>query len=97
MYHSLTARLWRAPIRIAAVCSLAILPTSLTAQAARDSVAKADSARRIERVLISAFRAGDAAPIAQKTIGREVIAQRHFGQDVPLLLQGASPSLTAQC
>ena len=95
MYQSQTARLWRAPIRIAAVCSLAILPTSVTAQTARDSVAKADSARRIERVLISAFRAGDAAPIAQKTIGRDVITQRHFGQDVPLLLQGASPSLTA--
>ncbi len=61
----------------------------------RDSAARADSGQRIERVLVSAIRAGDLAPISQKTISRDVITQRHFGQDVPLLLQGASPSLTA--
>ena len=61
----------------------------------RDSVARADSGQRIERVLVSAIRAGDAAPIAQKTLGRDVITQRHFGQDVPMMLQGASPALTA--
>ena len=64
----------------------------------RDSTAQADSTRRgaqrIEGVLVSAIRAGDAT-VAQKTIRRDVITQRHFGQDVPLLLQGASPSLTA--
>lgn len=57
--------------------------------------ARADSGQKIERVLVTAIRAGDAAPIAQKTIRRDVITQRQFGQDVPLLLQGASPSLTA--
>jgi iron complex outermembrane recepter protein len=60
-----------------------------------DSVARADSGRRIERVLVSAIRSGSSTPISQKTIGRETITQRHFGQDVPMLLQGASPSLTA--
>jgi iron complex outermembrane receptor protein len=61
----------------------------------RDSAARADTGQRIERVLVSAIRAGDRAPISQKTIARDVITQRHFGQDVPMLLQGASPSLTA--
>ena len=49
----------------------------------------------LEGVLVRAIRSTDAAPIAQKTIDRERIEQRNFGQDVPLLLQGASPSLTA--
>ena len=57
--------------------------------------AVADSARRIERVLVSAIRSSDAAPVTQKTIERDVIDRRNFGQDVPLLLQSASPSLTA--
>ncbi len=57
--------------------------------------AASDSARRIERVLVRAIRASDKAPISQKTIERGVITQRNFGQDVPLLLQGASPSITA--
>ncbi len=60
-----------------------------------DSLVRADSGRRIERVLVSAIRSGSSTPISQKTIGRETITQRHFGQDVPMLLQGASPSLTA--
>jgi len=61
-----------------------------------DSVrAAADSGRRIERVLVQAIRASDAAPISQKTIDRATITARNFGQDVPLLLQGASPALTA--
>ncbi len=69
----------------------------LSAQSTTDTTrhAVADSARRIERVMVNAIRASDAAPIAQKTIGRATIAQRQFGQEVPLLLQGASPSLTA--
>ncbi len=54
-----------------------------------------DSARRMERVLVTAIRASDAAPIAQTTLNRATITQRQFGQDVPLLLQTASPSLTA--
>ncbi|MEO7964203.1 MAG: TonB-dependent receptor, partial [Gemmatimonadaceae bacterium] len=57
--------------------------------------ARPDSARRIESVLVRAIRGGDLAPIAQKTIDRATITRRQFGQDVPLLLQGATPSLTA--
>jgi iron complex outermembrane receptor protein len=54
-------------------------------------------ARKLERVTITAFRAGSAeraAPISQRTISREEIEQRSFGQEVPILLQGA-PSITS--
>ena len=106
MHRCMPARLWRvvSPRRhvalVLAGASLAVaIPASLAAQAApparRDSTVRTDSAQRIDRVLVSAIRASDAAPIAQKTISRDVITERHFGQDVPLLLQGASPSLTA--
>lgn len=107
MYQRTSARLWRAiltrPSVARTVSSLlafaAITPAIALAQAtppvSRADSAKRDSAQKIERVLVSAIRAGDAAPISQKTIGRDIITQRHFGQDVPLLLQGASPSLTA--
>lgn len=61
----------------------------------RADSAKGDSARHMERVLVTAFRASDAAPIAQKTIPAAAIRQRQFGQDVPLLLVGAAPAMTA--
>lgn len=54
-------------------------------------------ARRLERVTITAFRAGSgdqSAPISQRTISRQEIEQRSFGQEVPILLQGA-PSVTS--
>src|SRR5204862_6296725 len=35
------------------------------------------------------------APISETTIGRRAIEARYFGQDVPLVLRGAAPSLTA--
>ena len=78
---------------------LAATATPLRAQqrTARDTAAR-DSLERatdLERVLVRAVRAEDAAPIAQTTIGRATIAERSFAQDVPLLLQGAAPSLTA--
>ena len=82
--------------RLSTALLVAVVPVAASAQAgAKDTTVKADTAQRIERVLVSAIRAGDRAPISQKTIARDVITQRHFGQDVPLLLQGASPSLTA--
>lgn len=76
---------------------LSLLAGSVRAHAqARDTASTAaDSARRLEHVLVTAIRASDAAPIAQKTIPAATIRQRQFGQDVPLLLVGASPSLTA--
>ena len=62
----------------------------------RDSV-RADSGRaqRLERVMISAVRASGTAPISERTLNDAEIARRNFGQDVPLVLQGAAPSLTS--
>lgn len=77
-----------------AIFILATTPLTVAAQSDTTRL-NADSGRKIERVLVTAFRASEIAPIAQKTIGRPVIVQRQFGQDVPLLLVGAAPSLTA--
>ena len=70
--------------------------SSVNAQAARDT-ARADTTRaqRLERVMISAVRGSGAAPISQKTLTQADLEPRYFGQDVPLLLQGAAPSLTS--
>lgn len=105
MTQSNSARPWRRLFVVAAVTTFVVatqLPGVAQAQRGtppvRDSAAsaaRADSSQRIEGVIVSAIRAGDLAPISQKTIQRETIAKRQFGQDVPLLLQGASPSLTA--
>src|SRR5262249_45308362 len=80
-----------ATIALTSVASLA------RAQAAPRDTARADTSRvqRMERVMISAVRGGNAAPISQKTLTQGDIAPRYFGQDVPLVLQGAAPSLTA--
>ncbi|MCC6244438.1 MAG: TonB-dependent receptor plug domain-containing protein, partial [Gemmatimonadaceae bacterium] len=93
--HGITVRLLAVAHLSVALATAPSAFAQTTPPTRRDSVARADSGQRIERVLVSAIRAGDAAPIAQKTIGRDVITQRHFGQDVPMLLQGASPALTA--
>ena len=63
----------------------------------RLAVTLAPSPRALEAVAVTAFRGGsspDAAPISQRTISREEIERRSFGQDVPLLLQSA-PSVMA--
>ena len=91
-----SARAHRVPLGGACPFAAVLLfASSLHAQSTDSLRAQADSARHIERVLVTAIRASDAAPIAQKTIDRATITQRQFGQDVPLLLQGLSPSLTA--
>jgi iron complex outermembrane receptor protein len=75
-------------------CALA---APLTAQkTTTDSLPRADStrARKLERVMISAVRES-AAPISQKTVTHAEIQQHYFGQDVPLVLQGTTPSLTS--
>ena len=74
---------------------LAALARETSAQTKDSSRTVADSAHRMEKILITAIRASDVAPIAQKTIPRAAIAQRQFGQDVPLLLANTSPALTA--
>lgn len=77
-----------------------IAPVFLCAHAAlaqgRDT-SRADSTRaqRLERVMISAVRAAGIAPISQKTLTAADLQPRYFGQDVPLVLQGVAPSLTA--
>lgn len=81
---------------VALAGSAALLPALVRAQVRPDSAARADSAaRRIEGVTVQAIRAGNDAPIAQKTIERAALTQRHFGQDVPMLLMNAAPSLVA--
>jgi iron complex outermembrane receptor protein len=52
-------------------------------------------AQRLERVMIGAVRANGEAPISQKTLTSADLEPRYFGQDVPMLLQGAAPSLTS--
>lgn len=61
-----------------------------------DSISRADSARahKLERVMISAVRESS-APISQKTVSHAEIQQHYFGQDIPLVLQGTTPSLTS--
>jgi iron complex outermembrane receptor protein len=80
-----------------------ILPFArpLAAQSAADSARAAarrdstKSARQLERVMISAVRGSGAAPISQTTLDQADLKPRYFGQDVPLLLQGAAPALTS--
>src|SRR5215208_690991 len=72
-------------------------PTALRAQAGARDTTRSDSTRaqRLERVMISAVRGSDATPISQKTLTEADLQPRYFGQDVPLVLQGAAPSLTS--
>lgn len=89
-------------IATAAIAASPLAPARLGAQVTGttpDSAAAraADSTRAHElgRVIISAVRGGPDAPVSRKTISREEVEQRYFGQDVPMVLQGAAPSLTA--
>jgi iron complex outermembrane receptor protein len=68
--------------------------------AAQDTTHKttshADSARAhdLERVMISAVRESS-APISQKIVSHDEIQKGYFGQDIPLVLQGTTPSMTS--
>jgi iron complex outermembrane receptor protein len=92
------ARTRRARAIATATLAIVTLTSTVHAQASppRDT-ARSDTSRvqRMERVMISAVRGGGSAPISQKTLTQSDIAPRYFGQDVPLVLQGAAPSLTA--
>ncbi|HEY4304789.1 MAG TPA: TonB-dependent receptor [Gemmatimonadaceae bacterium] len=82
----------------AAMLAAAILFSSTSsAQAPTRDSTRADSSRtqKLERVMISAVRGGGVAPISQKTLTAADIEPRYFGQDVPLALQGITPSLTS--
>ena len=91
---------WRRERAVASATLAAFLlipfPTLFAQQASRDST-RSDStrARQLERVTIAAVRAAGTAPISQKTITQAEIEPRYFGQDVPMVLQGTAPSLTA--
>lgn len=90
---------WRRGRAVASATLATFLIPLLTVsaqQTSRDST-RADStrARQLERVTISAVRAAGTAPISQKTITQTEIEPRYFGQDVPMVLQGTAPSLTA--
>ncbi len=58
----------------------------------RDSIARAGS---LEGVIVRAVRANGTAPIAQTTIPTRTIQRRSYAQDVPMMLLGTTPSLTA--
>jgi len=82
-------------VRFALTSLGGVLPAGLSAQAPPDTgSARADSARRIETVIVTAIRAAERAPIAHTTLRRAEITRRNFGQDAPLLLQAASPAIT---
>ncbi|HEX4469223.1 MAG TPA: TonB-dependent receptor [Gemmatimonadaceae bacterium] len=69
----------------------------LVVSSATIDVALASSPRALERVTVTAIRGGSAdegTPVSQRTLTREEIEQRSFGQEVPLLLQG-TPSITS--
>ena len=68
---------------------------SVTRATADSIAARADSTRPLERVIINAIRGSGNAPVSATTVTRSTITRRNFGQDVPLLLQGTAPSLTA--
>ncbi len=95
---ALTRRLRVLTLAIAAsLPAIMPLPASLGAQATtHDTTSRSDStsARKLERVMISAVRES-AAPISQKTVTQKEIQQHYFGQDIPLVLQSTTPSLTS--
>ncbi len=61
----------------------------------RPDTATRDSAGSLEGVIVRAVRAGGTAPIAQTTVTARNIERRSFAQDVPMMLLGTTPSLTA--
>ena len=85
----------------AAFVALALAVGTADAQqstATRPDTARRDSSSRagsLEGVIVRAVRAGGTAPIAQTTVTSRSIERRSFAQDVPMMLLGTTPSLTA--
>ncbi len=86
----------------AAVTAFALAAGTASAQRptprTRPDSARADSTRRsgaLEGVIVRAVRANGTAPIAQTTVDAKTIERRSFSQDVPMMLLGTTPSLTA--
>lgn len=82
---------------LAAIAALALAVGTADAQLPTDSIRR-DSLRRsgaLEGVIVRAVRANGTAPIAQTTVSARSIQRRSFAQDVPMMLLGTTPSLTA--
>lgn len=82
-------------LSLQAVTQAPTLPDTTRSRAdslAADSL-RARRAQRLEAVQVTAVRGG-AAPISEKTIGREELQRRYTGQETPILLQ-AAPGITA--
>lgn len=79
---------------VALVITSGLASRGYAQQAARDTNrTRADSAKALEAVTVTAIRARDEVPIPKTTLGLAKIEERNHGQDIPLLLQG-TPSLT---
>ena len=73
-------------------------PTDTTRTSRTTPTTRGDSVRAagaLEGVIVRAVRANGTAPVAQTTVDSRTIQRRSFAQEVPLMLQGTTPSLTA--
>ena len=84
---------------VAAIAALGLAVGSAAAQRPSDTTrtSRTDTTRpaALEGVIVRAVRANGTAPIAQTTVDTRTIQRRSFAQEVPLMLQGTAPSLTA--
>jgi iron complex outermembrane recepter protein len=83
--------------RLAAVAASVVIAGGAGAQRTADTTTtdSARTTRTLESVIVRAVRANSSAPIAQTDVPRKSIERRSFAQDVPMMLQGTAPSLTA--
>ncbi|MBC7841859.1 MAG: TonB-dependent receptor [Gemmatimonadaceae bacterium] len=84
----------------AAIAALGLAVGNAVAQRPRDTthITRPDSARAtgaLEGVIVRAVRANGTAPMAQTTVDSRTVQRRSFAQEIPLMLQGTTPSLTA--
>jgi iron complex outermembrane recepter protein len=81
----------------AAIAALVFAVPAARAQQATDTTRRDTVPRTgaLEGVVVRAVRADGEAPIAQTTVSLRTIERRTYAQDVPLMLQGTTPSLTA--
>ena len=84
---------------VAAIAALGLAVGHADAQRPTDTTrtSRTDTTRpaALEGVIVRAVRANGTAPIAQTTVDTRTIQRRSFAQEVPLMLQGTTPSLTA--
>ena len=84
---------------VAAIAALGLAVGRADAQRPSDTTrtSRTDTTRpaALEGVIVRAVRANGIAPIAQTTVDTRTIQRRSFAQEVPLMLQGTTPSLTA--